>query len=63
MILKCGTKYCSVIFPPFQTVTYTADHYNGYIADVAYKGEAKYAPAPRPYKPSPPSYGKHSSFF
>ncbi len=44
-------------------MTYTADHYNGYIADVAYKGEAKYAPAPRPYKPSPPSYGKHSSFF
>ena len=42
-------------------MTYTADHYNGYIADVAYKGEAKYAP--RPYKPSPPSYGKHSSFF
>merc|ERR1712168_399074 len=25
-----------------QTVTYTADHYNGYIADVAYEGTAQY---------------------
>merc|ERR1712166_194423 len=37
-----------------QTVTYTADHYNGYVADVKYEGvpvypEAKpYVPAPRP---------------
>lgn len=23
-----------------QTVTYTADHYNGYVADVTYEGEA-----------------------
>ena len=43
-----------------QTVTYTADHYNGYIADVSYEGvpvypEAKpYHPAPAPlYKPVP----------
>ena len=25
-----------------QTVTYTADHYNGYVADVKYEGEAVY---------------------
>ena len=25
-----------------QTVKYTADHYNGFIADVSYTGEAKY---------------------
>ena len=29
-----------------QTVTYTADHVNGYVADVAYSGEAVYPPAP-----------------
>merc|ERR1712029_522423 len=32
-----------------QTVTYTADHYNGYVADVKYSGEAvypKYEPKP-----------------
>merc|ERR1712219_38126 len=44
-----------------QTVTYTADHYNGYVADVKYEGtpvypEAKpYAPAPK-YAPAPPKY-------
>ena len=44
-----------------QTVTYTADHYNGYVADVKYEGtavypEAKpYAPAPA-YAPAPPKY-------
>eukprot|EP00094_Tigriopus_californicus_P002458 TCALIF_02375-PA protein Name:"Similar to Ccp84Ab Cuticle protein (Anopheles gambiae)" AED:0.07 eAED:0.07 QI:0/0/0/0.5/1/1/2/0/163 len=39
-----------------QTVTYTADHYNGYIADVKYEGEPtypKYEPKPAPYKPAP----------
>ncbi len=46
-----------------QTVTYTADHYNGYVADVKYEGEPKYpeykqapykpAPHPAPYKPAP----------
>merc|ERR1712105_21231 len=29
-----------------QTVTYTADHVNGYVAEVAYSGEAVYPPAP-----------------
>merc|ERR1712244_74197 len=31
-----------------QTVTYTADHYNGFVADVAYEG----VPHPAPYKPA-----------
>ncbi|CAL4090457.1 unnamed protein product [Meganyctiphanes norvegica] len=45
-----------------QTVTYTADHYKGFEANVAYEGEAQYpayAP-PAPYAPpyeQPPSYG------
>ena len=39
-----------------QTVTYTADHYNGYVADVAYTGEAHY-PEAKPYHPAPaPKY-------
>ena len=29
-----------------QTVTYTADHTNGFIADVSYSGEAIFPPAP-----------------
>merc|ERR1712106_572276 len=42
-----------------QNVKYTADHYNGYVADVSYEGvpvypEAKaYAPAPKVYAPAP----------
>merc|ERR1712223_966897 len=41
-----------------QTVTYTADHYNGYVADVSYSGEAVYPKyEPKPYKPHPaPKY-------
>merc|ERR1712141_808521 len=43
-----------------QTVTYTADHYNGYIADVKYEGVPVYPEAkpyhPAPYKPAPPPY-------
>merc|ERR1711944_204728 len=47
-----------------QTVTYTADHYNGFVADVAYEGVPHYpeakpyhpAPHPAPYKPAPPPY-------
>merc|ERR1712018_137707 len=36
-----------------QTVTYTVDGYNGYVADVQYSGYAKeYHPAPA-YKPAP----------
>merc|ERR1719361_2529781 len=48
-----------------QIVTYTADHENGYVADVRYEGEPKYEPyhpaphkpvhhpAPAPYHPAP----------
>merc|ERR1739838_479822 len=36
-----------------QTVTYTADHYNGYVADVKYEGTAVY-PEAKPYRPAPP---------
>jgi len=42
-----------------QNVKYTADHYNGYVADVTYEGvpvypEVKaYAPAPKAYAPAP----------
>ncbi len=40
-----------------QTVTYTvADANAGYIADVAYTGEAAYPPAPAPYKAAPAPY-------
>jgi hypothetical protein len=45
-----------------QTVTYTADHYNGYVADVKYEGTAvypetkPYVPAPAAYAPAPPQY-------
>merc|ERR1719341_1359837 len=37
-----------------QIVTFTADHENGYNADVTYEGEAQY-PEPKPY--APPAYG------
>merc|ERR1719410_1223957 len=37
-----------------QTVTYTADHYNGYVADVKYEGTAVYPKyEPKPYHPAP----------
>merc|ERR1719206_765935 len=35
-----------------QIVTYTADHYKGFVADVTYEGEATY-PEHTPYKPAP----------
>merc|ERR1719312_1998265 len=52
-----------------QIVTYSADHENGYVADVKYEGEAHpyvaepkphhakpYHPAPAPYHPAPAPY-------
>merc|ERR1712076_12564 len=30
-----------------QTVTYTADHYNGFVADVKYEGVPQYPPEPK----------------
>merc|ERR1711997_105380 len=41
-----------------QTVTYTADHYGGFVADVSYEGEAQYPPEKehKPYAPPPPKY-------
>merc|ERR1712018_741245 len=41
-----------------QTVTYTADHYNGYVADVKYEGVAAY-PEAKPYHPAPKAYKPH----
>merc|ERR1712228_876224 len=39
-----------------QTVTYTADHYNGFVADVKYEGTPVY-PEAKPYHPAPaPGY-------
>merc|ERR1712165_307645 len=39
-----------------QTVTYTADHYNGFVADVSYEGVPHY-PEAKAYKPHPaPAY-------
>merc|ERR1712025_322645 len=38
-----------------QTVTYTADHHNGYIAEVTYSGTAQY-PEAKPYHPAPKAY-------
>merc|ERR1711956_143619 len=35
-----------------QTVTYTADHYNGYVADVSYEGTPVY-PEAKPYHAAP----------
>merc|ERR1712128_152365 len=37
-----------------QTVTYTADHYNGYVADVKYEGTPVY-PEAKPYSPPAPN--------
>ena len=41
-----------------QTVTYTADHYGGFVADVKYEGESQYPPE-KEYKPAPaPKYAR-----
>merc|ERR1739844_220474 len=41
-----------------QVVTYTADHYGGFVADVKYEGDAQYPPEKehKPYAPPPPKY-------
>merc|ERR1719266_2208069 len=46
-----------------QTTSYTADHVNGFVAEVTYSGEAQYPPEPKggyghpaPYAPPPPAY-------
>merc|ERR1712156_858986 len=47
----------SVALPDGRTqhVAYTADHYNGYVADVTYDGTAVYPDAPAPYAPAHPA--------
>merc|ERR1712021_289070 len=55
---KAVTGSYSVALPDgrIQTVTYTADHYNGYVADVSYEGVPVY-PEAKPYHPAPaPAY-------
>ena len=40
-----------------QIVRYSVDGYSGFVADVSYKGEPRYPPAPK-YAPAPaPKYG------
>ena len=40
-----------------QHVKYTADHYNGYVAEVTYEGTPVY-PEAKPYHPPAPAYHK-----
>ena len=40
-----------------QHVKYTADHYNGYVAEVTYEG-TPYYPEEKPYHPAPAPYEK-----
>merc|ERR1712083_1198087 len=55
---KAVTGSYSVALPDGRTqhVKYTADHYNGYIAEVTYEGEAHYPDAPAPYHAPAPAY-------
>jgi len=44
-----------------QTTTYTADHYNGFVADVTYEGTPVYPPEPAGgYGHGKPAYGNHA---
>merc|ERR1712155_394371 len=45
----------SVLLPDGRTqhVSYHADHYGGYVADVTYTGEAHYAETPKYHAPAP----------
>merc|ERR1719309_657446 len=58
---KVVTGFYTVHLPDgrVQTVKYTADHYNGYVADVSYEGTPVY-PEVKPYAPkyapAPPKY-------
>merc|ERR1712037_457776 len=51
---KAATGSYQVALPEgrIQTVTYPADHYNGYVADVKYEGTPVY-PEAKPYHPAP----------
>merc|ERR1719278_1869161 len=61
---------CSVALPDGRTqhVTYHADDYNGYVADVTYEGEAHFdevpyhAPQPVYHAPAPPQYAQAPTY-
>ncbi|XP_068247649.1 cuticle protein 18.6-like [Palaemon carinicauda] len=44
-----------------QIVSYTADDYNGYLAEVTYEGEAQY-PEPQQYSPPPQQYSQPQQY-